>query len=75
MIWGIFDDVTTQRKKIGINTTSIVRLVLSTYPCMYLEMIQIYGDIFGKVVPHYPLPFCHKHENYIFLPNGKLHTF
>ena len=40
-----------------------------------LEMIQIYCDIFEKVVPQHPLPFCHKHENFIFPPNGELHTF
>ena len=40
-----------------------------------LEMIQIYGDIFEKVVPQHPLHFCRKHKIFIFPPNGKLHTF
>ena len=40
-----------------------------------LEMIQIYGNIFEKVVPQQPLPFRNKHEIFIFPPNGKLHTF
>ena len=42
---------------------------------MLLEMIEIYSDIFEKVVPQLPLSFYHKHEIFIFPPNEKLDTF
>ena len=38
---------------------------------IFLEMIQIYGDILEKFVPQHPLPFYHKHEIFIFLPDRK----
>ena len=39
-----------------------------------LEMIQIYGDIFEKVVPQDPLPIYHKNEIFIFPAESKVHA-
>ena len=59
-----------------VHLISVVQKLLSPFRLCsngkILGMIQLYGDIFEKVVLQQPLPFCHLQDFSVFPPKASL---